>query len=332
MVLQGYEFIPLNKMDACGTPYTIGHAIIWNPRQIRMELIVSHETLARDCFVKTFAPYYKQVEPWKELEPLPGMSVREAIVKCPGGIAYFNAGESGVMINPLIENGQLLTKTGKSRALGQKEWRPLNDVWMFFLHHADGRTEIRDLRIAQNKIHSDDSKYVQPGTNGFAVPYILKQGKRVPLKNPPPGRTAQRGETLYTIGARAALSAIGLTADGRVVRVALIGDIANPTNWDRIGTEDDLARYLLDLGVTDALFAGASGDVQSYDAQSQTLAVAAERPKSEDKRWVLKPGQTERGLTCIAKLVDTTYNSVIARSRLSDEATLAPHASAGVSA
>jgi hypothetical protein len=329
--LQGYEFVLLNKMDACGTPYTIGHAIIWDPRQIRMELIVSHETLARDCYLKTFAPYYKQVEPWKELEPLPGMSVREAIVKCPGGIAYFNAGESGVMINPLIENGRLLTKPAPSRALGQKEWEPLSDTFTFFLQHADGRAEIRDLRIAQNQIHPDDSKYLQPGTNGFSVPYILKQRKRMPPKNPPPGRTAQSGETLYTIGAPAALSAIGLTADGRVVRVALIGDIANPTNWERLGTEDDLVRYLLDFGVTDALFAGASGDVQSYDAQSQTLAVAAERPKSKDKRWVLKPGQTERGLTCIVKLVDTTHNSVIARSRLSGEATLAPHASAGVS-
>ena len=131
----------------------------------------------------------------------------------------------------------------------------------------------------------------------------MKQGERVLLRNPPPGLTAQSGETLYTLGAPAALSAIGLTADARAVRIALIGDVANPTNWDRIGTEDDLIRYLLDFGVTDALFAGASGDVQSYDTQSQTLAVAAERPKSADKRWVLKPGQTERGLTCIVKLV-----------------------------
>jgi len=314
-----YTFIPLSKTDVRGVTYTIGHAIIWDPRQVRMELIVSHETLARDCFVKTFAPYYKQVEPWKELEPLPGMSVREAVAKCPGGIAYFNAGESGVVINPLIENGRVLTKTEKSRALLQKEWKPLNDTFTFFLQHTDGRAEIRDLRIVQNQIHPDDSRYLQVGTNGFSVPRILKQGKSVPLKNPPPGRTAQGGETLYIIDTVAARSAIGLTSDGRVVRIALIGDIANPTNWDRIGTEDDLVCYLLDFGVTDALFAGASGDVQYYDARSKTLAVAAERPKGETKRWVLKPGQTERGLTCIVKLVDTGHGPVIARSGLSDE-------------
>ena len=86
---------------------------------------------------------------------------------------------------------------------------------------------------------------------------------------------------------------MGLMADGRVVRIALIGDIGNPSNWDRIGTEDDLVRYLVDFGVRNALFAGASGDVQYYDADSKTLCVAAERPKSADKRWVLMPGQTE---------------------------------------
>jgi hypothetical protein len=303
ITLQNYEFIPLNHTDARGTPYTIGHAITWDPRRVRMELIVSRETLARDCVAKTFAPYYKQVNPWMELEPLPALSVREAIAENPGGIAYFNAGESGVVINPLIENGRLLTKTGKSRALGQTAWEPLSDAWTFFLQHADGRAEIRDLRIVENQIHPDDSKYLQPGTNGFSVPHILKQGKRVPLKNPPPGRTTVSGETFYIRGTPAALSATGLTVDGRVVRVALIGDMENPANWDRIGTEHDLIRYLLDFGVTDALFAGASGDVQSYDASSQTLAVAAERPKSEDNRWVLKPGQTERGVACIVKLI-----------------------------
>ncbi len=299
----GYDFIPLDKTDARGVSYTIGHAMIWDPRRVRMELIVSRETLARDCHIKTFAPYYKQIEPWKELEPLSAMSVREAVDTFPGGIAYFNAGESGVMINPLIENGRLLTKTGKSRALGQIEWEPLNDVWTLFLQHANGHAEIRDLRIVENQIHPDDAQYVSDGTNGFAVPYILKNRQRVPLKYPPPGRTTKSGETFYRSGSVAALSAIGLTEGGRVVRVALVGDVSNPTNWARIGTEDDLVRHLLDFGVTDALFAGGSGDVQYYDARSNTLAVAAERPKSPDKRWILKPGQTERGLTCIIKLI-----------------------------
>ncbi|MBM3130690.1 MAG: hypothetical protein FJ009_18930 [Chloroflexi bacterium] len=299
-----YEFTPLTHTDARGASYTIGHAIIWDPRRVRMELIVSRETLARDFYTTAFAPYYKQIEPWKTLAPIPALGVREAIEQCPGGIAYFNAGESGALINPLIENGRLLTKIGTSRALGQTKWELLNDAWTFFLQHADGRAEIRDLRIVDNQIHPDDLKYLQSGTNSFSVPHILKRGARVPLKNPPPGRTALSGETLCTIGAPAALSAIGLTADARVVRIALIGDVTDPTNWDRIGTEDDLIRYLRDFGVTDALFAGASGDVQTYDAPSQMLAVAAERPKIESKRWVLKPGQTERGVTCIVKLVD----------------------------
>ncbi|MEW5719882.1 MAG: hypothetical protein AB1817_14735 [Chloroflexota bacterium] len=42
-----YDFIPLSKANPRGATYTIGHAIIWDPRHVRMELIVSHETLAR---------------------------------------------------------------------------------------------------------------------------------------------------------------------------------------------------------------------------------------------------------------------------------------------
>ncbi|MBI5300668.1 MAG: hypothetical protein HY868_00915 [Chloroflexi bacterium] len=298
-----YNFIPLSKADAQGVAYTIGHAIIWNPQAIRLELIVSRETMAHDFFANTFAPYYQTVEPWKKLAPHPGTSVREMIAMCPGGVAYFNAGESGVMINPLVENGRLLTKPAGIRVLGQKEWEPLDGAFTFFLQHANGCAEIRDLRIVLNQIHADDDRHIYAGTNGFSVPYILKQGQRAPLKNPPPGRTAMSGETLYTLGAPAALCAIGLMPDGRVVWVGLIGDVTNPADWDRSGTEDDLVRYLLDLGVTNALFAGASGDVQYYDAPSQTLCVAAERPKSADKCWVLKPGQSERGLACIVKLV-----------------------------
>lgn len=298
-----YDFIPLSKTDVQGVAYTIGHAIIWNPQRIRMKLIVSRETMAHDFFANTFAPYYQTIEPWKKLKPHPGTSVREVVANDANGIAYFNAGESGALINPLIENGRLLTKPEGIRVLGQNEWKPLDDTFTFFLQHADGRAEIRDLRIVQNQIHVNDVRHLQSGTNGFSVPRILKQGNRVPLKNPPPGRTALSGETLYTIGAAAALCAIGLIPDGRVIWVGLIGDVANPANWDRIGAEDDLVRYLQDFGVRDALFAGASGDVQYYDAHSQTLCVAAERPKSADKRWVLKPGQTERGLACIVKLV-----------------------------
>ncbi len=299
-----YQFITLTHTDACGAPYTIGHAITWEPRRVRMELIASRDALARDTATSAGAPYYVKIGLADRVTPYPAWSVRTAIQKCPGGIAYFSAGESGMQVNPLIENGKLLTKPQGARAAHQKDWTPLNDTFTFFLQHADARAEIRDLRIAQNRIHADDRKHISDGTNGFAVPRILKNGARVPLKNPPPGKTARGGETLYELGAPAALSAIGLTAAGRAVWIGLIGDTENPTDWDRVGTEEDLAHYLLDLGVTDAVFAGVSGDVQYYDARTQTLCVAAERPKPEDMRWVLMPGQTERGLACIVELVE----------------------------
>ncbi len=305
--MPAYQFLPLHNTDAHGVSYLCGHAIIWDPRRVRMELIISRESLRRDWALKTSAPFYRQVEPWKELEPLPAPSVRESVRQSPGGRAYFNAGESGVMINPLVQDGRLLTKPEGARAVMQKEWAPLNDVFTFFLQHADGRVEIRDLRIAANRIYPEDLKHLRPGTNGFSVPYLLKQGQRVPLKNPPPGETSKSGETLYTLGAPAALSAVGLSGDGYAAWVGLIGDVADLTNWERAGTEADLARCLVDLGVTDAVFAGASGDVQYYDGDSQMLVAAAERPKSADRRWILKPGQTERGLTCIAKLVDGAH-------------------------
>ena len=303
MSLLNYELIPLARRDGRGESYPIGHALAWHPQAMRMEFLISHETMARDFFATTMAPYYVQVEPWKKLAPHPGLTVREAIAQHPGGVAYFNAGESGTLINPLVENGQLLTKPQPQRALLQREWAPLNGTFAFFLQHAHARVEIRDLRIVQNQIHPDDLQFLDSSTCGFSVPYVLKNRARVPLKHPPPGCTSNSDETLYTLGAPAALSAIGMASDGRVVWIGLIGDVNDPGNPERLATEDDLVRYLRELDVVDALFAGASGDVQYYDAFSQTLGVACERPKCEDKRWVLKPGQTERGLACMVKLV-----------------------------
>ncbi len=288
-----YTFVPLNTI---GTRDAVGHAIGWNPRQIQMELIVSQPAMARDNWTKTLAPYYRAVEPWLELEPHPGLSVRQAVQEDPGGLAYFNAGESGLQIHPLIKNGKLLTKPHGARALCQPEWTPLNGRFPFFLQLADGRAEIRELRIEQDRIHPDDLKYAPPGTNGFSAPYMLRSGQPVELKRAQPGRTAACGETMFQIGALASMCAIGLTGDGQALWVGLIGGPEEPP------TEDALVRHLLDLGAMEALFAGASGDVQYYDAASKTLCVAAERAKSADKKWVLRAGQTERGLTCIAKL------------------------------
>lgn len=288
-----YSFIPLGK-SAARAP--AGHAIVWNPKLIQMELIVSHAAMARDNWTKTLAPYHKTVEPWKDLEPHPGLSVRQAVEEYPGGIAYFNVGESGLQINPLIENGKLLTKPRGARALCQSEWTPLNDRFSFFLQHSDGQVDIRELRIEQDRIHLDDLKYVSPGTNGFSVPYILRSGHPVELRRTQLGQAASSGETMFQIGALAAMCAIGLTGDGQVVWVGLTGGPEEPP------TENELVCHLLDLGAREGLFAGASGDVQYYDAESKTLCVAAERAKPADKKWVLRAGQTERGLTCIGKL------------------------------
>lgn len=101
---------------------------------------------------------------------------------------------------------------------------------------------------------------------------------------------------MFQIGGLAAMCAIGLTGDGQVVWVGLIGGPDEPP------TENELICQLLSLGVTEGLFAGGSGDVQYYDAESKTLCVAPERAKPVDKKWVLRGGQPERGLTCIVKL------------------------------
>jgi hypothetical protein len=182
----------------------------------------------------------------------------------------------------------------------------LNGSFPFFLQHSDGQVEIRDLRIIDDCLAEGDKQYVRPETFGFSVVRILQAGQPVALKNPPPGRTSNSGETFFPAGNTpvAALAGIGLTQDGKVVRIGLLGDLDDQNNPDRLPTEDDLSRYLLDFGVTDALFGGGSGDVQHYDARSNTITVASERAKSADKKRVLRPGQTERGLSLIIKLVE----------------------------
>lgn len=298
-----YRMIPLFTQDARGT-YCSGHAAFWNPQRVRMDFLLSEAAMARDCGTTTFATYYKELNPALELKSHEGLSVRQAVEQHPGGIAYFNVGESALMLYPVIVRGQLVCKPEGSRVLLQKDWEPLNDTFPFFLQHVDGCVEIRDIRVVSGEIHPGDVVHVRSGTDGFSVPYLVKQGEHIPLRNPPPGEPARAGETYFPADNQpAALSAIGVTADGMVVRVGLVGDVANSQDTSRLPTESDLVQHLCDLGVADALFSGGSGDVQYYDAASQTLVVAAERPKSPDKRWVLQDGQTERGLALIAMLV-----------------------------
>ncbi|MBN1221373.1 MAG: hypothetical protein JXM69_20790 [Anaerolineae bacterium] len=295
-----YEFLPLQKDTARGT-FTCGHAMRWRPSDtLKLTLIVSEAALQRDFVDIPFSNMREYLKPGVRPQPHPGDSIREAVKKFKGGLAYFNAGEMGMLNCPLIVDGCLVTKPKPVKVLSQKKWEPLTGDFTFFLQYPDGRVEMRDLQLNHNRLLVG----LPGGTYGFSAPYIFKNGRHVPLKNPPPGRPPGSQEVFFPAGGKtqSPISAMGLDKENRVVRLALVGDVAQPGNIERLPTEFDLIPYLQAFGVVDALYTGASGDVQYYDGPTQTLIVGPERPKRADGKWVLKEGQMQRGLTTIGVL------------------------------
>jgi len=276
----------------------MGHAMIWQPGpDLRLRFIVSFGAIERDFVTVPGARKYERAG--MPASPHPGLSVRKAVERFPGGVAYFNAGEMGLLNTPLILDGKLVTKPRPARALRQQRWAPLNDDYTFFIQYPDGRVEISDLPLRDNRLLVPLDK----GTCAFSAPYILRGGQHVPLRNPAPGQHPNAREVLFPGGeTRAPISALGLTTSGEVVRVSLIGDLERPHDLQRLPTERDLVDVLRRLNVVDALYTGASGDVQYYDHTMDTLGVGRERDKSPDARWLLREGQTERGLTVIGVL------------------------------
>jgi hypothetical protein len=297
-----YQFISL-KSD--GAIYTVGHAMLWRPcGDLRMQLLISNAAVERDFVEIPLAKRYER--PGVRAVPHPGDSVREAVQRFGGGLAYFNAGEMGLLNFPLIVDGGLVAKPAPSKALFQTKWSPLNGTYSFFLQYPDGSVAIRDLEIVQDQLIVP----LPRDTCGFSAPYIYKEGRHVPLKNPAPDHPPRSQEVLFPAGGqcRTPVSALGIDDRGRAVRISLVGDVGDPGRVERLPTEHDLARYLAELHVVDALYTGGSADVQYNDRPTGTLVAAPERPKSADRRWMLRAGQAERGLTVIAVLVPVSPN------------------------
>jgi len=294
-----YRFVRLYSESRQGPRYPIGHAMIWQPNaDLRLHLIVSSEAIERDFVTVPGAPKYEHAG--TRALPHPGWSVREAVERFPGGVAYFNSGEMGLLNCPLIVDGKLVTKPRPARALRQRQWAPLNDDYAFFIQHPDGHVEVRELPLRDNRLVPP----VPQGTCAFSAPYILRDGQHVPLRNPPPGQLPDARQVLFPGGdTLAPISALGLTDGGKAVRVSMIGDLEHPDVLERLPTEYDLVDALRGLNAVDALYTGASGDVQYYDRATGTLGIGRERDKSPDAQWLLREGQTERGLTVIGVLV-----------------------------
>jgi len=295
-----YEFKTLSKVTQDGSVYPLGHAMIWQPGcNLKLKLIVSEAALKRDFNEIPFSNIKKYQKPGIKPEPHPGDSIREAVEKFPGGVAYFNAGELGMLNFPVILDGKLITKPQPVKALFQQQWEPLNETYTFLMQYPTGEVKIQNLPIKNNQLLSPLLK----GTYGFSAPYIVKDGKHTPLKNPAPGAAPNSQEVLYPGKyTRAPICALGLTEKHEVVRVSLIGDLDNLNLVGRQPTEYDLVHYLQELNVVDALYAGASADVQYYNSPTETLGIGPERTKNAEAKWVLKEGQTERGLAVIGIL------------------------------
>lgn len=275
--------------------------MIWRPnKELKLKLLVSDAAVKRDFSEIPFSNLKKYQKPGVQPAPHPGNSVRQVTKEFAGGLAYFNAGEMGLLNCPVIIDGKLITKPKPIKALFQKQWQPINQDYTFFIQYPSGQVKIEDLPIRDNQLISN----LPPGTYGFSAPYLVKDSQHIPLKNPPPGQPPNSQEVLYPGGkTQAPISAMGINKHGRVVRISLVGDIDHPNDPKRFPTEYDLIDYLQEFDVVEALYTGASADVQYYDSQTQTLGIGPERPKNVDGKWILKEGQTERGITVIGVLM-----------------------------
>lgn len=296
-----YEFVPLEKISSDSSSFTIGHAMIWQPgKKLKLKLLVSDAAIERDFNETPFSNVKKFQKPGVKPAPHPGNSVREAAEEFPGGLAYFNAGEMGILNFPIVVDGNLITKPKPIKSLFQKRWEPINEDYSFIVQYPTGEVEIEDLPIRDNRLVSSLPK----GTYGFSAPYIVKEGQHIPLKNPSSGHTPNSQEVLFPGGkAQASISAMGVDKHRRIIRISLVGDIDNPNATESFPTEYDLVSYLQEFDVVNALYTGASADVQYYDSKTGTLGIGPERPKSVDRRWVLREGQTERGIAVIGVLM-----------------------------
>jgi hypothetical protein len=296
-----YEFVSLPKVSSNGLSFILGHAMIWCPdKDIKLKLIVSNAAIERDFNETPCSNIKKHQKTGVKPTPHPGYSIREAVEKFADGLAYFNAGEMGMLKFPIIVDGKLVTKPKPIKVLFQERWEPINEDFTFFIQYPTGEVEIEDLPIRDNQFIAN----LPRGTYGFSAPYIVKDGKHIPLKNPPSGYAPNSQEVLHPGGkTQSPISAIGIDKQRRVVRISLVGDIDNPNDTKRFPTEYDLIYYLQEFNVVNALYTGASADVQYYDSKTRTLGIGPERPKSIDRKWVLREGQTERGITVIGVLM-----------------------------
>jgi hypothetical protein len=273
----------------------------WRPsHKLKFKLIISEAAIERDFNEIPFSNLKAYQKPGVKPTPHPGYSVREAVEKFAGGLAYFNAGEMGMLNFPIIVDGNLVTKPKPAKALFQNQWQPLNEAYTFFIQYGNGEVEIRDLPIKDNQLLAP----LPQGAYGFSAPYIIKDGQHLPLKNPPPGQAPNSQEVLYSGGGKtlAPISAMGIDKHHKVVRISLIGDAAGPQRIERYPTEHDLVHYLQEFNLVAALYTGASADVQYYDSATQTLGLGPERPKNPEAKWILREAQTERGIAVIGIL------------------------------
>ncbi|OVE74405.1 hypothetical protein BVX93_00060 [bacterium B13(2017)] len=297
-----YQFIPIQNKSLDGEPYIIGHAMLWDSRELSLGLIISEEAMHRDYVSTAMAPAY--AKEGVQISPLPGYNIREASQIYEEAIALFNLGESGMLIYPVLVNGQLITKPRNKRVVLQQIWEPLTGIFPFFIQKTNGEVEIKDIEIENNSVTPEFQDIMNEGVLGFSAPYIMKNGNHTPLKNfkpyplgQPPRTSPKAGEIIFPGGnTKSPISALGITYDGIIIRISLVGDLYDIDNIEKLPTEFDLVRFLQEFNVKDALYTGASAEVQYYDKGTNYLNPGIERPKSPDRMWERNPGRSERGM------------------------------------
>lgn len=189
-------------------------------------------------------------------KPIEGGTLKEILSTAPGRVIFACSGETDDMWaenSMMIVNGNLIIR--KAPGVNAKQKIPLDGSYAFFSFDAD-KAGLHYLGFLAGKLISP-----LDFQNGIRGPVIISMGRsNVNLLKKASPNIGQNDVLWDPLNKQSAMTAVGLVSKGEVVFVTLAGD---PSKNNEI-LLSDMTNALLELGASEAILLGMSGDVQQY--------------------------------------------------------------------
>jgi len=239
-----------------------GYAVTVDTSRSRIRLYCDERMLSYDFSrfsVNDPSVTGKSLEKGVTFTPRQGRTLKEILSGTPGRIIFACNGETDNMWaanSIMISEGKLITRTAPG--VHTRSRIPLNGSYSFFVFDAD-KAGIKHLNFANGELNSPlDFR------NGIRGPVIISRGRSQVASLKFAGEktpNVKQNDVLWESDTfQAAMTAVGRVANGNIVFISLAG---NPSKHNEI-LVSDLTDALLELGASEAIMLGLSGDVQQY--------------------------------------------------------------------